>query len=230
MSCRNIIFYYNNRPGRMNLPRNRSSRRLLCGAVLIALPSLAVSVAKRGQKPWIAGAPAYRQEGSPDAKVVLVEFSDFQCPSCAASVQTIHQLLALHGSDMRLIFKYYPWSFHRWARKTAIAAECAGRQGRFWPMHDVLFSNQALWDRVGDEGEMDRLLDSYARSAGANLADLHACQAGPEAAAAVDADLKEGQDHWVNSTPTFFVNGERFSGALQLRTFGLNKMERLLRP
>ena len=79
--------------------------------------------------------------GPADAWVTIVEFSDFECPWCARAQPTLAAVLPEYGSDVRLVFKHY--GFHSYSRRTAIAAECAHAQGRFWQFHDLVFAGQA---------------------------------------------------------------------------------------
>lgn len=85
--------------------------------------------------------------GPADAWITIVEFSDFQCPYCATVQATLATVLPEYGTEVRVVFKNYPLSFHSHARTIAIAAECAHSQGRFWPFHDLVFGGQpALFD------------------------------------------------------------------------------------
>lgn len=83
----------------------------------------------------VDGAPV---RGPADAYVTLVEFSDFQCPYCRNAEPTIEAVLAAHPNDVRLVYKEFPLSFHENALPAALAADCAGQQDQFWPMHDLL--------------------------------------------------------------------------------------------
>jgi protein-disulfide isomerase len=90
---------------------------------------------------------ASSQRGPEDAWVTLVVFSEFQCPFCGRVAPTIDKILATYGKKVRFVFKHNPLSFHKQALSAANAVECAGAQGQFWPMHDILFANQrALTD------------------------------------------------------------------------------------
>jgi protein-disulfide isomerase len=80
--------------------------------------------------------------GPADAWITIVEFSDFQCPYCATVQTTLATVLPEYGADVRVVFKNYPLPFHAYARTTAIAAECAHAQGRFWQFHDLVFDGQ----------------------------------------------------------------------------------------
>jgi protein-disulfide isomerase len=85
--------------------------------------------------------------GPADAWITIVEFSDFQCPFCATVQATLATVLPEYGTDVRVVFKNYPLTFHTYARTTAIAAECAHEQGRFWQFHDLVFGGRsALFD------------------------------------------------------------------------------------
>ncbi|HTP53171.1 MAG TPA: thioredoxin domain-containing protein [Anaeromyxobacteraceae bacterium] len=81
--------------------------------------------------------------GPSDAWVTLVEFADYECPFCAAAEPTLEQLLQLYPGEVRLVFKNFPLSIHPHAPAAAIAAECAGEQGKFWEMHDAIFANRS---------------------------------------------------------------------------------------
>ena len=91
--------------------------------------------------------PGTRSGRSPS--ITVVEFSDFQCPYCATVQTTLATVLPEYGTDVRVVFKNYPLSFHSHARTTAIAAECAHAQGRFWQFHDLVFGGRsALFDGI----------------------------------------------------------------------------------
>src|ERR1019366_9114293 len=90
------------------------------------------------------GSPAM---GPADARITLVEFSDFQCPYCSKAVGEIYATLKAYPNEMRLIFKQYPLDFHPQAAISAAASLAAHRQGKFWPMHDVMFANRSKLSR-----------------------------------------------------------------------------------
>ena len=85
------------------------------------------------------------QRGPADAWVTIVEFADFQCPFCAREAPVLEDALAPYGADVRLVFKHFPLaSIHPYAQHAALAAECAGEQGMFWQMHDLLLAAGTL--------------------------------------------------------------------------------------
>ena len=152
--------------------------------------------------------------GPGDAKVTVVEYSDFQCPFCARVWGTLeNDVLKDYGDKVRFVFKNFPLtSIHPWAGDAALAAECAFRQGNdgFWAMYNGLFSKQ---NDITKENLRERASD-IARDAGLDVAAFQACFDGKQAQDAVDADVHEASALGINSTPTFFVNGRRLSGAL----------------
>ena len=201
--------------------------RLLASAALVLAASVgSFFVARGGRKPFSSPAPAYRQLGPADAKVVIVEFSDFECPACRVAEPPMRALMKLYEGKVRLIFKHFPLErMHKWARTGAIAAECAGKQGKFWEFHHELYDHQDEW---ASEKSAERL-DAYAKKLGLDAAAWNACRQDPAVSAAVTADFKDGEGAWVGSTPTFFINGKRFVGALQLAERGTPYVDKELK-
>jgi protein-disulfide isomerase len=149
--------------------------------------------------------------GPADAPTELVEYGDYECPFCAAAYPVVEGLLADAGDVIRFAFRHFPMAtVHPHAERAAEAAEAAGAQGRFWPMHELLFANQ---DRLGD-GD----LVAYARSL-----DLDVDRFSSELATGVHLDrvredLMSGVRSGVNGTPTFFTNGLRHDGPYDARS------------
>lgn len=193
-------------------------------AVILALGLGSVFAARGARKPYRPSAPDYRQKGSPDAKVVIVEFSDFQCPACAGAVPPLKSMLSLYGKDIKLVFKHFPLRMHLKAPEAARAAECAGRQGRFWDMHDLLFESQAQWSEAGPDW-----LKPLIKKLQLDESAMSACLNDPATQAAVAEDIAEGEGVWVGSTPTFFINGRRFTGGRQLAMRGTPWLEKQLK-
>ncbi len=202
------------------------TRRIVSIALVLAASFASYRVARGTRKPFSPAAPAFRVQGPADAKVVIVEFSDFECPACRYAEPPLRNLLKLYDGKVRLVFKHYPLErMHRFARAGAIAAECAGRQGKFWEYHHELYDRQEEW--TGEKSEAK--LASYAKKIKLDEAAWLACRKEPSADAAVTADLKDGENAWVGSTPTFFINGKRFVGALQLSERGTLHVDKELK-
>jgi protein-disulfide isomerase len=149
------------------------------------------------------GAPT---RGDPDAKVAVVEFSDFQCPFCSRSVSTLDQIERAYGDRVRIVFKHMPLSMHSKAPAAHAAAEAAHRQGKFWPMHDKIFANQAAMS--------PEKYREYARELGLDLRRFDRDVADASLKKRIDADAAEAAQLGVNGTPAFFVNGRYLRGAV----------------
>jgi len=157
--------------------------------------------------------------GPADAKVTMVEYSDFQCPFCGRVYATLeNDVLKQYGDKVRFVFKNFPLtSIHPWAEDGAIASECAFRQGNdaFWKMYDGLFTKQS-------EITKDNLRDKaseIAKDGGMDVGKFQECFDGKQTADVVKADTAEATALGVNSTPTFFVNGRRLAGAQTAESF-----------
>lgn len=144
--------------------------------------------------------------GNFNAKVTLVEFSDFECPYCGAFHPTVTQALKEYGNKIRVVYKHFPLSFHPQAQKAAEASECASEQGKFWEMHDKLFENQQLLSVPQ--------FKTWARELKLNGTKFDSCLDSGKFASKVQADFNEGAAKGVNGTPATFINGQLVSGAL----------------
>jgi protein-disulfide isomerase len=158
----------------------------------------------------IDGSPV---EGSPEALVTMVEFSDYQCPYCGRVNTTIEQVQKEYGSKVRLVMKEYPLNtIHPMAHGAALAAVAADAQGKYWPMHDKLFANQRALDAASLEG--------YARDVGLDVARFKADMASPRTQAIIDRDTELGNGVGVSGTPAVFINGRRLpGGAVPIENF-----------
>ncbi|MCP4447615.1 MAG: DsbA family protein [Myxococcales bacterium] len=150
-------------------------------------------------------------QGAESAKVTIVEFSDYQCHFCGKSEPTVHKLLEEYGDKIRLVYRDYPLPNHTDAPKAAEAAHCAGKEGKFWEMHDALFANS------GALGVAD--IKRYAVTLGLDSEQFAGCLDSGEMKPIVIASMEEGQKVGVNGTPAFFVNGRILSGAQPFERF-----------
>jgi protein-disulfide isomerase len=154
------------------------------------------------------------RRGPLGAPAQLVEYGDLQCPFCAEALPGIKELLSQLGDRLLFAFRHFPLvSQHANAWPAALAAEAAGRQQRFWEMHDHLFSHQH--SLAGAE------LLAHARALGLDIARFEADIRDPELATRVRRDAVSGLHSGVTGTPTFFVNGRRLEGGYhteELRT------------
>jgi protein-disulfide isomerase len=151
-------------------------------------------------------------KGPEKAPTLVVVFSDFQCPACAFGRRLLEAVSEETGERLRLCFKNLPLrSIHPHARLAAQAAMAAHLQGRFWPMHDLLYDNQHALDRQAIAG--------YAKGAGLDPARFLADLDGEEVRLLVARDLAEARVLGLRGTPTFFVNGRQVSDPITLVDF-----------
>ena len=152
-------------------------------------------------------------KGKPDAKVTVVEFSDFQCPFCAKGADILNELKKKYGNKIKIAFKNFPLPFHKEAKIAAEAAMCANEQGsdKFWKMHDSLFKNQSDLKKEG--------LLKQAKALKLDMTKFTACLDGGKYGQRVMADMEEGKKVGVKSTPAFFVNGQLINGAQPIEVF-----------
>jgi protein-disulfide isomerase len=148
------------------------------------------------------GAPA---RGAADPDVVVVLFSDFECPFCRRAAENVGRLVALYPERVRLVWKHLPVSFHPIARAAADLGACAALQGRFWELHDAIFAPGSRF--FGAE------LERIAERAGVDLPRARADLASGRCAARVDEDMADARAAAVEAAPTVFVNGLRLTGA-----------------
>ena len=150
--------------------------------------------------------PTDHSLGSEHAPVTLVEYGDFECPSCKVAVQTPKLLLERFPNKVRFIFRHFPLpDAHPHALLAAEASEAAAGQGRFWQMHDLLYENQGRLD--------DDLLVELAQALHLAPAPLLQALETKEFQPHVRADFTGGVRSGVNGTPTFFINGQRHDGS-----------------
>lgn len=205
---------------------DRATRLMASAALVLAASAGSFLLARGTRKPFSPDAPAFRQLGPADAKVTVVEFSDFECPACRVAEPPLRALLKLHEGKVRFVFKHFPLErTHRWARAGAVAAECAGKQGRFWDFHHELYDHQEEWASEKSEEK----LASYAAKLKLDLPAWRSCREDASVQETVTADAKDALNAWVSSTPTFFINGKRFIGGRQLAEKGSLWVEKELK-
>jgi len=144
--------------------------------------------------------------GAADAKVVLTEFGDFQCPACGAYEPIVKNVTTHYGAQIKFEFKNFPLPMHGNAIAAAIAAEAAGLQGKFWEMHDELYEHQTEWADVRDPNVK---FTEYAKEIGLDTAKFAKDIVESEAAGRVKSDMKEGERVNVSYTPYFLLNGKK---------------------
>jgi protein-disulfide isomerase len=157
-------------------------------------------------------------KGKKDAKVTIVEYSDFQCPYCARAHATIEdQVMKQYGDKVRLLYKHFPLGFHKWAEPAAVATECAAEQDQdaYWKLYDFYFKNQ---QQITPENLRDKTLETLAGTK-VDQAKFTDCYDNKKTLEQVKAEMAEGQEVGVTGTPAFIINGRKLSGAQPFERF-----------
>lgn len=150
------------------------------------------------------------QIGPKDAKVKIVEFSDFQCPFCKSFHASIKKMLAEYQGSVLYVYKHFPLNFHLQAENAALAAECANEQGKFMSYADKLFEVQSDWQNTSDTQKFK----TYALQLGLNGSQFNTCMDEEKYQSKIDQGKSEGSSFGVSGTPATFVNGQFKNGAI----------------
>jgi len=148
-------------------------------------------------------------QGKEKSSITLVEYGDFQCPYCKEAYPIVKEIQKIKGDILRFVFRNFPLSeIHSYALHAAYAAEAAGKQNKFWEMHDILFENQ--------ENLKDSDLRLYSEKPSLDMDQFTKDMNSDEVAKKVETDIMGGIKSGVNGTPTFFINNIRFDGPSEL--------------
>lgn len=203
-------------------------RRTLKRRILVVLVTLGIGAAALGtvklvnaptdQTPSILESlsDADWVKGDRQAQTVLIEYSDFQCPACKAYYPLVKQLAQDFSSQIVFVYRHFPLSGHQYAKLAARAAEAAGRQGKFWEMHDLIFENQNAWS---NQENPKNIFTGFARSLLLDTDQFSRDLDSKEVKDKVDNDYQSGVRAEVNYTPTFFLNGQRISNPRSYKEF-----------
>ena len=205
------------------------SRQLLVGLGLVVILVGGMLLWKKSAPtPEISSGQAIqdpRTKGAVNAPIKIIEFSDFECPSCKYAQSVVEELMTANPGKISFTFKHFPLPHHAHREISHKSSECAAEQNKFWPFHDLLYGNQETWSKKADPTQ---LLVRYASEVGLDLDAFANCLADPAALKSVMKDYKEGTELKVRSTPTFFLNGERLAGGRELAEQGQKTIDRLL--
>jgi protein-disulfide isomerase len=142
--------------------------------------------------------------------IQLVEFGDYECPACFAAEPNVQKLLQDYDGKVSFYFRNFPLEMHQNAQAAAQAAEAAGEQGKYWEMHDLLYVNQKTWSASSDA---NTLFIKYAKDLKLDEAKFTQAIEDKKFQTVIDQDYADGEALGVNSTPTFFFNGQKFTGS-----------------
>lgn len=169
---------------------------------------LGVPVGRYLELPTVSDADAVT--GNPEAKVRIIEFTDFQCPYCKVLHTSIRELMDQMGDKVYLVFKNFPLSFHGQAENAALAGACANAQGKFLPFADKLFNSQEDWGQTSGTQKFKL----YARQLGLDVNAFNKCLDEKQFAEKISQDKAEGAKFNISGTPSLFINGQFTGGAL----------------
>ena len=149
--------------------------------------------------------------GNTDSKVTLIEYGDFQCPSCGGAHPQIKSITEDYKDKVAFIYRNFPLtSLHPNAKAAASAVEAAGLQGKYWDMHNLIFESQSEWGTLSGTARTDQFV-SYASQLGLDQAKFTTDLAASGVTKKINFDLALGKKLGVNATPTFYLNGEKLS-------------------
>ncbi len=144
---------------------------------------------------------------SNNGKVVLEEYSDFQCPACAQASQIVDELKDKYPNKLEVVFQDTP--FHKYSILASEAAQCANDQGKYWEYHDLLFQNQSIWGQSLNEKEAIKHFKEYAKSLGLNTEQFNKSLDSGEKKSYVNEKILKAQALKISATPTFYLNGKK---------------------
>ncbi len=207
----------------------KNSRYVLTGMILIGVLVAAVLLVKKNQPESAATvSPAdLKTKGPKAAPIQIVEYSDFECPACARAEASVQKVMAdpAFSGKIRFVYRHFPLSGHRWSGLAHQAAECANEQRKFWEYHDKLYADQSIWSQM--ENPTENFI-RYAKELNLTMENFGFCLANPEIHHRIMEEKKTGEDLQIRSTPTFFVNGERLVGPLELEMRAPDMIRKML--
>ena len=149
-------------------------------------------------------------QGADDAPVTLVEYGDYECPSCGDAYTVVKRVQKHFGPKLRFVYRNFPLEQHEFAMPAAETAEFAASEGKFWEMHDALYENQVAMD--------EDLFPKLGKKLGLDTEGLMDALEEEQFAAHIEADMKSGEASGVRGTPTFYINGHRQDGSFAYDT------------
>jgi protein-disulfide isomerase len=151
--------------------------------------------------------------GTSSPQITIVEFADFNCPACKNSYQNLREISVENKDIVKIIFRDYP-VIAETSMDLAMAARCAGEQGKFWEIHDRLYQNQGKFNPSSKEA-----ISSLAMQTGVDLAKFLSCMDSKKYQADIAKDLSDGENLEISGTPTWFINGHKITGEIPKETF-----------
>ncbi|KKR07814.1 MAG: protein-disulfide isomerase [Parcubacteria group bacterium GW2011_GWC1_39_29] len=192
----------------------RNKSYFIWGGVIVLLVLViwgAIEAAPKNTDPMGVGKPDAISSsdwvlGNKDAKVSIIEYSDFQCPACAAYTSLLNKIIQDYGDNVVFVYRYFPLtSIHKTATISSMAAEAAGRQGKFWEMGNKLFENQSIW---ADSSKAQEIFTSYAQDLGLNINKFKSDLSSGEIKDKINTAYNKAQTMNLSYTPSIFINNK----------------------
>jgi len=162
----------------------------------------------------VLGSSIRNFQGNANATVKIVEFADFQCPACGVAHPIVKNIIEKNQDKVYFVYRHYPLSSHRNAKLAAQASEAAGVQEKFWQMYDMIFENQKEWS---DSSNAKEIFETYAQKLGLDVTKFK--EDFDKTKSVIEQDYADGNQVGVDSTPTFFINGQKNAGVIQQSQF-----------
>lgn len=197
---------------RFRLTKKSSTTVIVIGCIVII--GIVDLILRPRHSPLSEALPA-RSKGDPKASLKIVEFVDFQCHECAKGSHILREYIQKYPDQIHLTVKYFSLGQLN-SVVGLICAECAARQNRFWPYHDVLFDRQHQWR---NSPEAERQLELFAQEVGLDMEEFRRCVKGDDTRAVIFKERTLGESHFVKSTPTYFMNKEMVAGVKALKSY-----------
>lgn len=187
---------------------------LIAGAIFFLSGKPSASTVLADQKLLVRDDSFKTATGS--SKVTLVEFGDYQCPACSLYHPMVKALLEKYKDSLMFVFREYPLPMHQYAPISAAAAVAAGRQGKYWEMHTMLYERQSEWSTGTDAREK---IVGYAKEIGLSMDQFTRDLDSKEVKDFIDRDVADGEALSVNATPTFYINRKKVENVGTLGEF-----------
>ncbi|MCK5413631.1 MAG: DsbA family protein [Candidatus Pacebacteria bacterium] len=171
---------------------------VIFGAIIYFSSSDLKSSSYQEDKNW---GNAENVKGPENAPITMIEYGDYECPACRNSYSMVEEVMNEYQDQIKLIYRHYPLQFHKDAQGASIASECAGEQGKFWEMHEKLYTKEG--------GLKEKSLKTYAREVGVDKEKFNECFTGNGYLDKINKQKEQGEKDEINGTPTFFINGKR---------------------
>jgi protein-disulfide isomerase len=160
-----------------------------------------------------SSAGSEHKQGAGNKSVTLVEYGDFQCPSCASYYAIIKEVKDKYKDDITFQFKHFPLTqIHNNAMAAHRAAEASGKQNKFWEMHDLLYERQTIW---GTNQNVVQIMEDYATELGLNVEQFKSDYQSSSVNDIINSDISSGNSFQITGTPSFLLNGEKIDNPEQ---------------